>query len=81
MELLIMVLMLLMLIGASNVLNRCIPFVPVPIIQIALGVAAAYMPGLHHVPLDPELFLVLFIAPLLFNDGKVIDDALRGARR
>jgi len=72
MELLIMVLMLLMLIGASNVLNRFIPFVPVPIIQIALGVAAAYMPGLHHVPLDPELFLVLFIAPLLFNDGKVI---------
>ncbi len=72
MELLTMVLMLLMLIGASNVIHRFIPFVPVPIIQIALGVAAAYMPGLHHVPLDPELFLVLFIAPLLFNDGKVI---------
>ncbi len=72
MELLIMVLMLLMLIGASNVINRFIPFVPVPIVQIALGVAAAYMPGFHHVPLDPELFLVLFIAPLLFNDGKVI---------
>ena len=72
MELLIMVLMLLMLIGLSNVLHRFIPFVPVPIIQIALGVAAAYMPGLHHVPLNPELFLVLFIAPLLFNDGKII---------
>ncbi|WP_068775966.1 Na+/H+ antiporter [Paenibacillus sp. FJAT-26967] len=71
MELFIMVLMLLMLIGLSNVINRFIPFVPVPLIQIALGVAAAYMPGLYHAPLNPELFLVLFIAPLLFNDGKI----------
>ncbi|MFD1956296.1 Na+/H+ antiporter [Paenibacillus thailandensis] len=71
MELLIMVLMLLMLIGISNVINRFVPFVPVPLIQIALGVAAAYIPVFHRVPLNPELFLVLFIAPLLFNDGKM----------
>lgn len=71
MEILLMVLVLLVLIGASNIVHRLVPFLPVPIIQIALGVAAAYMPGLHHAPLDPELFFVLFIAPLLFNDGKM----------
>lgn len=71
MELLLFVLILLALIGISNVINRFIPFVPVPLIQIALGVAAAYVPGLYRVPLNPELFLVLFIAPLLFNDGKM----------
>ncbi|MFC6230801.1 Na+/H+ antiporter [Paenibacillus allorhizosphaerae] len=71
MELLLMVLALLVLIAISNVIQRFVPFIPVPLIQIALGVVAAYLPGLHHVPLNPELFLVLFIAPLLFNDGKM----------
>lgn len=66
-----MVLVLLILIGISNVVNHFLPFVPVPLIQIALGVAAAFLPGLHHIPLNPELFLLLFIAPLLFNDGKM----------
>lgn len=66
-----MVLVLLLLIGVSNVIQRFVPFIPVPLIQIALGIAAASMPGLHHVPLNPELFMVLFIAPLLFNDGKI----------
>ncbi|MGU3473584.1 Na+/H+ antiporter [Paenibacillus sp. D51F] len=71
MEIFIMVMALLVLIGVSNIINRFIPFVPVPIIQIALGITAAYFPWLHHVPLNPELFFVLFIAPLLFNDGKI----------
>lgn len=71
MELLLMVIALLLLIGISNVIQRFVPFIPVPLIQIALGTCAALLPGLHHVPLNPELFMVLFIAPLLFNDGKI----------
>ncbi|MDF2681626.1 MAG: Na+/H+ antiporter [Brevibacillus sp.] len=71
MEILLMVLVLLLLIGASNVIQRFVPFIPVPLIQIALGIVAAFMPGFHHIPLNPELFMVLFIAPLLFNDGKI----------
>lgn len=66
-----MVLVLLILIGISNVVNHFLPVVPVPLIQIALGVGATFVPGLHHIPLNPELFLLLFIAPLLFNDGKM----------
>ncbi|PYE52315.1 Na+/H+ antiporter [Paenibacillus barcinonensis] len=70
MELFIGVLVLLVLIGLSNVLNRFVPFIPVPLIQIALGVAVALLPAGVHLPLNPELFFVLFIAPLLYNDGK-----------
>lgn len=71
MEIFLMVLVLLILIGISNVVNHFLPVIPVPLIQIALGVAMTYVPGMHHIPLDPELFLLLFIAPLLFNDGKM----------
>ncbi|MFF2090496.1 Na+/H+ antiporter [Paenibacillus sp. NPDC058174] len=65
------ILAIITLIGISHVLNRIVPFIPVPIIQIALGVLLTFLPTEMHIPLDPELFMVLFIAPLLFNDGKV----------
>lgn len=70
METLELVLIMLCLIGVSNVINRFIPFVPVPLLQIILGTAAALLPLGLHLELDTELFLVLFIAPLLYNDGK-----------
>lgn len=70
MELFIAVLVLLVLIGLSNILNRFVPFIPVPLIQIALGFVVAMLPAGVHLPLNPELFFVLFIAPLLYNDGK-----------
>lgn len=69
MELFLIVLVLLMLIGLSNIINHFIPFIPVPLIQIALGIITVL--SIHvHVELDPELFFLLFIAPLLFYDGK-----------
>ena len=70
MELFIAVLVLLVLIGLSNILNRFVPFIPVPLIQIALGFVVAMLPAGVHLPLNPELFFVLFIARLLYNDGK-----------
>ncbi|MCQ4088657.1 Na+/H+ antiporter [Saccharibacillus sp. JS10] len=72
MELFISILVMLAIIGISNVVNRFLPFIPVPLIQIGLGVTAELLPPHIHVPLEPELFLVLFIAPLLFNDGRII---------
>ncbi|MDF2633701.1 MAG: sodium:proton symporter [Pelosinus sp.] len=71
METFFIVLSLLILIAFSNILNRFIPFVPIPLIQISLGIVLAFLPGIH-ILLNPELFFVLFIAPLLFNDGKMI---------
>lgn len=70
MELFISVLVLLALIGVSNVINRQLPFIPVPLIQIALGSAITLIPPGIHMQLEPELFFLLFIAPLLYNDGK-----------
>ncbi|WP_028392689.1 Na+/H+ antiporter [Bacillus cihuensis] len=70
MELFLIVLLLLFTIGLSNMINHFIPFIPVPLIQIALGGILAILPMGLHVPMEPELFFVLFIAPLLFNDGK-----------
>ncbi len=70
MEIFLIVLLLLFLIGLSNIINHFIPFIPVPLIQIALGGVLAILPIGLQVPMEPELFFVLFIAPLLFNDGK-----------
>lgn len=66
----LILLILLLLVGISDILNHFIPFIPVPLIQIALGLAFAAVPVGAHVPLEPELFFVLFIAPLLFHDGR-----------
>ncbi|TCZ70937.1 Na+/H+ antiporter [Paenibacillus albiflavus] len=70
METFSIVLLLLALIGVSSILKHVIPFIPVPLVQIALGIVIAVLPLEIHVPMETELFLVLFIAPLLFNDGR-----------
>ncbi|MBC1905177.1 Na+/H+ antiporter [Listeria booriae] len=67
------VLIMLAAILISNVINRFVPFVSIPLIQIGLGVLVAFLPLAFELNLNPELFLVLFIAPLLFNDGKRSD--------
>ncbi|MCY8426107.1 Na+/H+ antiporter [Bacillus vallismortis] len=70
MDIFLVVLVLLTIIAISNIVNRFIPFIPIPLIQVALGIlAASFQQGLHF-ELNTELFFVLFIAPLLFNDGK-----------
>ncbi|MNO16841.1 Sodium, potassium, lithium and rubidium/H(+) antiporter [compost metagenome] len=73
MEIFEFILLMLAAIALSNLLNRFIPSVSVPIIQIALGVAITYLPLRFELTLNPELFLLLFIAPLLFNDGRHSD--------
>ncbi|NQX43767.1 Na+/H+ antiporter [Paenibacillus tritici] len=70
METFLAVLLMLGLIAVSNIVNRFIPFVPIPLIQIGLGIIAALVPTGIHMHFEPELFFVLFIAPLLFNDGR-----------
>ncbi|KXZ20941.1 sodium:proton symporter [Bacillus nakamurai] len=70
MDIFLVVLVLLSIIAISNIVNRFVPFIPVPLIQVALGIIAASFPQGLHFELNTELFFVLFIAPLLFNDGK-----------
>ncbi len=61
-------LILLLAVVLSGQIARLLPLaVPVPLVQIALGAVLA----LFHidVELDPEIFFLLFLPPLLFLDG------------
>jgi monovalent cation/hydrogen antiporter len=64
-----LVLFMLAMVVLSGVVIRILPLaVPTPLVQIALGavVAAASQ---FKVPLNPEIFFLLFLPPLLFLDG------------
>lgn len=45
---------------------------PLPIFLVVVGAAASFLPGLNAVKVDPEVFLLLFIPPLLFADARVL---------
>ncbi len=64
-----LILQLLLAVAFSGLLVRILR-VPAPFVQIALGTALAWptVAGIH-VGLDPGLFLLLFVPPLLFLDG------------
>lgn len=64
-----MVLTLLLLVGVSQLSSRFLPFIPVPILQILLGAIVAWPALGFHVEFEPELFMMLFLPPLLFSDG------------
>lgn len=74
MEVFELVLMLLLAVLLSSILDQVVPRISSPLIQIALGIGIAMLAiSPIEVNLDPELFLVLFIAPLLFNDALEAD--------
>ena len=59
---------------ASAVLDQLIPRMSLPLIQIACGVLVAIVAQERiAINLIPELFLVLFIAPLLFREAITAD--------
>lgn len=63
------VLLVLMLGAVSGLLSRYVKVIPLPLLQIALGTALAWPQAGLHIAFDPELFMLLFIPPLLFADG------------
>jgi CPA1 family monovalent cation:H+ antiporter len=65
------VLSMLAAVVVSGTITRAIPLaIPTPLIQIALGAAIAAGAGAdHRVELEPEIFFLLFLPPLLFLDG------------
>lgn len=63
------VILLMTLVVFSNVVDHFVPAVPVSLIQVVLGLGAALMMRVT-IPLETDWFLLLFIAPLLFNDGR-----------
>lgn len=70
MEIFFTILIMTLVVSLSGVAARIIPFqIPLPLVQIAAGALLAWPNFGLHVDFDPELFLVLFIPPLLFADG------------
>ena len=68
--------LIMFIIGAvvlSSFVSRFIPKVSTPLIQIGLGALASWLPGIPETQLNPELFMVLFIAPLLYVEARDID--------
>ena len=60
---------MLLAVAASGYLARMTPFaIPLPLVQIALGAVITGVFGVGVV-LDPQIFFLLFVPPLLFLDG------------
>ncbi|MGG0655905.1 Na+/H+ antiporter [Rummeliibacillus pycnus] len=70
MDLLMIVLLLMGCLLISNIIGHYIPSIPTALIQIALGVMVALVFSGVSLELETEWFLLLFVAPLLYNDGR-----------
>ena len=69
-----LIMLLIFAVLVSSVLDQLIPRVSPPLIQIALGVVIAVLAtNPIEVTFNPDFFLLLFIAPILFNDAKQAD--------
>ena len=69
-----LILFLLTAVIASSILDKFLPPLSLPLVQIALGAALALaVPTQLEWGIDPELLLILFIAPLHFNESRHVD--------
>ncbi|TGQ95474.1 Na+/H+ antiporter [Mesorhizobium sp. M8A.F.Ca.ET.208.01.1.1] len=68
MDVALFILVVLVFVALSGALVRLVR-VPLPVLQIAIGAALAWPARGLHVEIDPELFLLVFIPPLLFGDA------------
>ncbi|RYX91109.1 MAG: Na+/H+ antiporter [Comamonadaceae bacterium] len=69
MNTLLPILGMLTLVACSGLLARWLPRLPLPLIQIAGGALLGWPAGGLHVEFDPQIFMLLFIPPMLFADG------------
>lgn len=70
MDLLLIILLLLFCLLISNIISHYTPFIPTALIQIALGVGVVLLFDDIVLEIETEWFLLLFIAPLLYSDGR-----------
>lgn len=76
MQVTVLVLVTLLTVVLGGVMARAMRW-PAPLVQMAMG-AALYNVGLSTAVLDPQVFFLLFLPPLLFLDGwRIPNDALR----
>ncbi len=70
MDLLITIILLLLSLLISNIISHYIPSIPTALTQIAFGMLLAFFFEDISFEIETEWFLLLFVAPLLYNDGR-----------
>jgi CPA1 family monovalent cation:H+ antiporter len=71
MELIEVTLALLLAVAAVAAIGKWID-APLPLLLVAGGVCLSFLPGLRSLRIEPDIFFLLFIPPLLFADGWLI---------
>jgi monovalent cation/hydrogen antiporter len=71
MEVIEVVLGLLLAVAVVAAIAKWVP-VPLPLLLVGGGVAISFIPGLMGARIEPSIFFLLFIPPLLFADGWLI---------
>lgn len=69
MHLIEIIIVLALLILVSKVISHYLPAIPLSLIQIVLGLLTAFS-GEFQINLSQDWFLLVFIAPLLYTDGR-----------
>ncbi|QBO35198.1 sodium:proton antiporter [Periweissella cryptocerci] len=64
---------------AANMLHEVFPKVPDAFVLIVIGVLLSLTSIMRNFELEPEYFMLLIIAPLMFNDGQ--KTSLKGVRK
>ena len=73
MELLIYLILFLFVLIVSSTTNKLLPFLPLPLVQILLGIGIGLFIPNTDFHLNTELFLALVIGPLLFRESEEAD--------
>ena len=72
MELLIYLILFLLVLIVSSTTNKLLPFLPLPLVQILLGIVIGLFLPNTDFHLNTELFLALVIGPLLFRESETL---------
>lgn len=70
MDLLMTILLLMVCLLISNIASHYNPSIPTALTQIVLGIIIAFIFKHNSFELEEEWFFLLFVAPILYNDGK-----------
>ncbi|MCP2034612.1 CPA1 family monovalent cation:H+ antiporter [Planomicrobium sp. HSC-17F08] len=70
MDILMTILLLITALLISNIIGHYTPFIPTALVQVALGVILVFLFDDISFDIETEWFLLLFVAPLLYNDGR-----------
>jgi len=66
-------LILLAAILLSSIINQFLPRFSVPIVQMALGIVIALVFPHFNIRFEPEMLMLVLIAPLIFNEARKAD--------